>query len=205
MCGGLRTPIIVKSRIIMVLKQKRCKSCKQLFTPFSTMSKACSPMCAISLVKLDAEKRQRRKDKMRKDLLKSRGDWIREAQTAFNRFIRLRDSGNPCISCDKPDDGSHQRHASHYRSCGANPELRFNELNVWASCAQCNSMKSGNLLEYRIRLINKIGLDKVDWLEGPHEPLKLTIDQIKAIKKKYAYMARELEKQAVNANGLDIS
>ncbi len=123
--------------------------------------------------------------KKRKEKLKTKGDWMREAQTEFNKFIRLRDQGRPCISCDKPDDGTHQRHASHFRSCGASPELRFNELNVHASCAQCNSIKSGNLIEYRIRLIKKIGIKNVEYLEGPHEPLKLTLEDIKSLKQMY--------------------
>lgn len=175
-------------------KQKKCRVCGAKFSPMNSLAKVCSLDCSVKYAKKEVEKRERNKIRVRKDLLKSRGDWLREAQTEFNKFIRFRDYDQPCISCDKPNTGQHQRHASHFRSVGGNPELRFNELNVWASCAQCNGVMSGNLLEYRIRLVKKIGADKVAWLEGPHEPQKLSIEDIKLIKKEYAAKARELQK-----------
>lgn len=109
----------------------------------------------------------------------------KSAQTAFNAYIRARDSGSCCISCDKPDNGSHQRHASHYRSVKACSFLRFNEDNVHASCMQCNSHMSGNITEYRLRLINKIGIDKVEWLECQNEPKRHTCEELKEIELKY--------------------
>lgn len=140
-----------------------------------------------------AAKAKRKATRERKEALKTKAEWAKEAQAAFNKWIRLRDRGLPCISCDRPDDGAHQRHASHYRSRGACPELAFEPLNVHASCAQCNCMKSGNILEYRIRLIKKIGQEAVDWLEGPHSPKKYTIEQLRELKREYARKARELE------------
>jgi hypothetical protein len=68
--------------------------------------------------------------------------------------------------------------AGHYRSVGACPELRFHPMNVHLQCEHCNSHLSGNIIEYRRRLATKIGVDRVEWLEGKHEPLKLTIDEI---------------------------
>ena len=117
----------------------------------------------------------------------------REAQAAFNAYIRERDRGLPCISCDKPDDGSHQRHASHYKSVGANSALRFNELDVHASCSQCNNMKSGNIQGYRPRLIEKIGQDKFDWLETQNQTIKYTCDELKEIELKYKNKLKELK------------
>jgi hypothetical protein len=115
-----------------------------------------------------------------------------EAQAAFNAYIRARDRGKPCISCDWPDDGSNQRHCSHYRSVGAMPALRYVEENCSTSCAQCNSHKSGNILEYRIRLVKKIGQARVDWLEGPHEPAKHTREQLVGIRAVYKAKLKEL-------------
>ncbi|MEF3019469.1 recombination protein NinG, partial [Pseudomonas aeruginosa] len=67
--------------------------------------------------------RERREIKVRKARLKSRADHLREAQQAFNEFIRLRDAYQPCISCGRHHDG--QYHAGHYRTVAASPELRF--------------------------------------------------------------------------------
>ncbi len=118
---------------------------------------------------------------------------LKLTQTEFNKFIRLRDKNDPCISCDQsPHQG--QRHASHYRSVNACSVLRFDEANVHASCAQCNCMKSGNITEYRIRLVKKIGPTKVEWLECQNKPRKYTCPELAEIRAHYAKLNRELTK-----------
>ena len=76
--------------------------------------------------------------------------------------------------------------AGHYRTVGAHPELRFEPDNVHKQCNRnCNKAKSGNLTEYRKNLVKKIGLKRVEYLEGPHKAKHYTIEDIKDIKKKY--------------------
>ena len=83
------------------------------------------------------------------------------AETHFNRFIRERDMDDPCISC-----GSYSlKQAGHFYSGGNFPSLKFNEKNVHGQCVKCNYYLSGNLLEYRKNLINKIGIDEVEKLD----------------------------------------
>ena len=178
---------------------KKCKGCGLGFEPSRPMQSVCSPVCALEHTrnksKASKEKKQRAKTRTARELLKTRSDFLKEAQTEFNKFIRLRDEGLPCISCDKPDNGQHQRHASHYRSSGNNPVLRFDEDNCHSSCSTCNSHLSGNLIEYRIRLIKKRGQSVVDRLEGPQPPAKWTIEGIKAIKAKYRQLTKDLAKE----------
>ncbi|OOF46584.1 protein NinG [Rodentibacter trehalosifermentans] len=178
------------------LKPKKCKSCDAAFTPFNSMQKACSPKCAIELVRDSAQKAREKAEKKnlkeRKARLKSRSEWLKEAQTVFNKFIRLRDKDEPCISCGRYHQG--QWHAGHYRSVGAAPELRFCELNVHKQCQPCNNHKSGNAIEYRIHLVGKIGVDKVEWLERQdHDPKKYTIEDCKEIIKYYKAKIKTLE------------
>ena len=81
-----------------------------------------------------------------------------------------------------------------YRSVGACPELRFCEINCFRQCVPCNQHKSGNIIEYRINLVKRIGADKVAWLERQdHEPKKYTIEDCKAIIKYYKAKIKELE------------
>lgn len=80
--------------------------------------------------------------------------------------------------------------AGHFLSVGSAPELRFHPLNCNLQCEHCNSFKSGNIGEYRPRLIDKIGLDKVEWLEGPHKPRKYTCEQLREIRAYYARLTR---------------
>ena len=155
-------------------------------------SHTCASLYATKRMQEQQEKHARKAKRERRDALKTRSQWLKEAQTAFNRFIRARDMKKPCISCGRFHEG--QWHAGHYRTVGAHPELRFTEVNCHKQCAPCNNHKSGNIVEYRIELVKRIGQDQVEWLEGAHDPLKLTIDEIKALKAKYNKKAREAER-----------
>lgn len=182
-------------------KAKKCKQCRSPFSPDRQLQAVCSALCGLKLVAAQREKdrvafqrRERREIKERKEKLKSRADHLKEAQQAFNEYIRLRDADKPCISCDRHHQGKYD--AGHYRSVGACPELRFDEDNVHKQCSPCNTQLSGNILEYRIRLIQRIGADRVARLEGKHEPLKLSVEQIKALKAHFRAKVRELKRGA---------
>ena len=185
-------------------KTKKCKNpaCGVSFKPsFSTAQKVCSWACGLAIKDVNQEKArkslaqiERKEIKARKEKLKSRADHMRETQVVFNEWIRLRDAALPCVSCGRHHEG--QYHAGHYRTVGANPELRFEPLNVWKQCAPCNNHKSGDIVNYRIELVKRIGADKVDWLEGPHEPKRYTIEELKTIKANYRALTRELKRAA---------
>lgn len=98
------------------------------------------------------------------------------------------------MSCGRHHDG--QYHAGHYRTVAASPELRFEPLNVHKQCAPCNNHKSGDIVNYRIELVKRIGAEAVEWLEGPHEPKKYTVEQLKAMTAEYRAKTRELKRAA---------
>ena len=152
---------------------------------------ACSISCAQMVVAEGRAKKAQKEMKARREALKTRSDWLKEAQAAFNSFIRKRDEKLPCISCGRFHTGSYD--AGHYRSVGAMSFLRFDEANCHKQCVPCNQFKSGNILEYRLGLIKKIGQAAVDYLENDHPPLALRIEEIKAIKATYKAKLRELE------------
>ena len=191
--------MLIPSAKTRIIKAKRCKApdCGNEFMPLRPMQKACSPGCALSMVAYANAKKatatakaDRKETKTKLEKLKSRSQHVKDAQTAFNAWIRLRDENEPCISCGRHHDG--QYHAGHYLSTGARPELRFHEWNVNKQCQPCNTHLSGNLLLYRVWLIKKIGYEAVSWLEGPHEPAKYTIDELKQIKADYTQKAKDL-------------
>lgn len=179
-------------------KPKTCKSCRVKFVPTKPLQVACSIPCALELAKVAQAKKQaqeavkaRAEHAKRKEAVKTKGQHTKAAQIAFNAFIRERDKDLPCVSCGRHHQG--QYHAGHYRTTAAAPELRFEPLNVHKQCAPCNNHKSGNLIEYRIELVKRIGADKVEWLEGPHEPKRYTIEDLKAIKAECRAKLRELQ------------
>ena len=171
-------------------KAKTCEVCERVFVPDRMGQLVCRPACAMARVR-QAKKVERASIKARKEAIKSKADWAREAQTAFNAWIRARDEGLPCISCGRHHQG--QWHAGHYLSTGARPELRYTESNVHRQCAPCNTHLSGNAVLYRIGLINRIGSDAVEWLEGPHELPKWTADDYRAIRDTYRQKLKEMK------------
>jgi len=189
-------------------RPKKCsvKTCRASFVPKVSFQSWCSPDCAVVIARDKQEKKrkslasiERREIRVRKEKLKSRADHLREAQAAVNEYVRLRDAHLPCISCDSmPNDNDlmtgSRWDAGHYRSVGACPELRFEPLNIHRQCVKCNRNLSGNAVEYRIRLVQRIGADKVAWIEGPHQPQKLAVDEIKNIKAEYRAKTRELKR-----------
>ena len=179
------------------MKTKVCRVCKAEYAPQKMGQKVCSVACALALAISErgkAEKvakvKEKREDAVKRDKLKSKAQFAKEAQTSFNAFIRERDIDLPCISCGRHHTG--QYHAGHFLSVGARPELRFCESNAHKQCSACNNYRSGNIALYRIALGNKIGTAMVEWLEGPHEPKKYTIDDLKEIKREYTAKAKEL-------------
>ncbi|WP_443693977.1 recombination protein NinG [Pseudomonas sp.] len=183
-------------------KPKTCKNpaCRASFVPQRLGQAVCSPKCGLAIKDVNQAKARkslaqvgRAEIRVRKEKLKGRADHLKGTQRAFNAWIRARDAGQPCISCGTTADV--QYCAGHYRTTAAAPELRFEPLNVNLQCNRnCNMGKSGNLLGYRPGLIQKIGIEAVEWLEGPHEAKKYTVDELKAMTADYRAKTKELKK-----------
>ena len=178
----------------------RCKNCKDKFEPKRFNWKWCDKAecndIGISETLTKARKQISQKKRLEKAKAKSElithKDYLKLLQTVFNAYIRKRDKDLPCISCGK-NDNSKQYHAGHYRSVGSCPELRFEELNVHKQCAKCNNYLHGNLIKYRIALIDKIGLKNVEWLESNHKPKKLSIPEVKELIKEYKIKIKNIK------------
>lgn len=189
----------------------RCKICKAKFEPRFFLQKACfDPACLAEWSKVDREAKTDKKFKEKKKALKDNDKKIRmpAAQKSFNAWVRYRDRKLPCISCLRTNEQVSSSDSwvvggawdcGHFLTRGAFPELRFEELNAHKQCKSCNGgsdkyAKKTQLVreDYRINLIKKIGLDKVEWLEGKHEPKKYTCADLKAIELKYKNKLKEM-------------
>lgn len=173
------------------MKQKKCKICKETFTPQRPLQMVCGYKCSHEYAKLQKQKAWAKEKKIRKEKLMTRSEHLNLLQKVFNAYIRKRDEVKPCISCGTT--AKVQYDAGHYRSVGAHPELRFNEKNVHRQCRKCNSYWGGNLIEYRKNLIELIGEDEVKELErNDHPALKLTTDEIKENIKHYKKLIKKM-------------
>jgi hypothetical protein len=176
-----------------MIKTRKCKYCKAQFQPYTTLQKNCfEPDCVTAWVQETKDKNwKRKKAKLKLDLMTIQ-DYIKIAQQVFNKWINLRDKGLPCISCDKPING--RVNASHYFNANNHWSVRFNEFNVHSSCITCNQYLSGNLIEYRSRLINKIGIEQLTLLElEANKTRKFTIEELKQIINTYKLKIKQHE------------
>lgn len=178
------------------LRKCAVKSCRTPFAPRNISHKTCGPTCAELHVAAEKARKLKRERQEGLQKLKRRADYIEETQRAFNAWVRYRDmlAGHRCISSGLPLDWSGNNvDAGHYRSRGSAPHLRFNEDNVHAQSKKENRYNSGNAVDYRINLIARIGLARVEALECNDTPRKWSIDELKAIKAEYVAKLKQLK------------
>jgi hypothetical protein len=164
------------------------------FDPWNSLQIVCGAKCALVYFRKQDTKRRRREKREGRERLRSRRDWLRLAQVACNAYIRERDKYRACISCGRFNNV--KRNAGHYLSVGSHPELRFDERNIHVQCEACNSFLSGNVAAYRVGLIARVGQEVVDYLEGPHEPRKYTVDELRDLGKYYRLKLKSLRQVA---------
>lgn len=177
----------------------RCKNCNTKFEQYQFLNKFCKDIdCQVqkSLYLVDKMQKQKIKQvnkevKILKEKIKTTSDYLKELQVVFNKWVRLRDKGLNCISCNKP---AKKENAGHYRSVGSSPTLRFEPLNVHLQCEYCNTYQHGNLIPYRQNLIKKIGVELVEWLESNHEPKHYSKPELIIMKEEYKEKIKQLNK-----------
>lgn len=144
-----------------------------------------------------AAKVERAETRRRKEQDKDIPDLIKEADKAFCAYIRERDrqAGHSCISSGQPLNWSagNQVDAGHYRSKGAASHLRYHEDNCHAQSKRENRFRAGNAVEYRIKLIQRIGLERVEALESSNKPNKWTREELIAIRDHYKEKLKEMK------------
>ena len=191
----------------MTFRRTRCPHCKAKLDTGQRIH----PDCIDGYVEAQAAKRERAEAKAaraaakveraeirkRKEAIKTIPDLIKEAQHAFNAYIRARDREQPCICCGRPlGDGEvgGAYDAGHYRSVGSASHLRFNEDNCHAQRKQCNRHGAGRAVDYRAGLISRIGVDSVERLESSNVMHKWTREELTAIRDKYRAKLKEMNK-----------
>lgn len=188
------------------LKPRKCAACKVVFEPTRSMQKVCSAPCAAAWAKKLADqkaaraKRDERKSfREAKARLKTRGEWIREAQAAVNKVARLRDilAGHGCISCGaKPQQkygGTFD--AGHYRSVGSAPHARFYLPQIRGQCVRCNRDLGGSAVNFRKGLVERIGVERVEEIESMQWTAKWSVEYLQRLKKVMNKKARRLERR----------
>ena len=185
------------------MKLKTCKWCKTRFQPERDKQICCCPECAVEYGRKQSAKAEviqaladRKTIKLRKEAIKTIRDWTKDAQAAFNAFIRERDKDKPCICCGLPLSSCEiggKFDCGHYRSVGSAPHLRFDERNAHGQRKQCNRWGAGRAVDYRLGLINRLGIDSVESLEADQAPKKYSVEELKQIISTYKRKLKELK------------
>lgn len=187
-------------------RKKKCASCKTVFEPARSLQKVCSPKCAADFAaKQKAQKLARANREERKSLaerkakLKTRREFIAEAQAVVNKVARLRDilAGHGCISCGSRPDARFggAMDAGHFRSVGSAAHLRFFLPQIRLQCVKCNRYLGSNAVEYRKGLIERIGISRVEEIESMQWTAKWSVEYLQRLKKVMNKKARRLEKR----------
>ena len=170
---------------------KKCKNCKERFNPLHFNQKYCfNKECTNVWIESEKDKQwKKKKAKLKQDLMTVQ-DYVKIAQQLFNKYIRERDKGLKCISCNKKPL---KENAGHFFNANNHWNVRFNEDNVHLQCEYCNTFLSGNLINYRTNLIAKIGIERYNELEAKSNVTrKFTVEELKEIIEEYKKKLKEL-------------
>ena len=194
------------SAILKKKPQRRCKICREKFTPAFDNIRWCCPEhgAQFGVQELERKREKQASDKAKKDRIEWRkrkaavkplSHWIQMTQRAYNDWRRehLLSLGYSCISCGTGD--SFSWHAGHYRTTASAPQLRFTDDNVWLQCFSCNVHKSGNIEPYRIALVELISESRIQWLENNNEIHRYTREELEGIRAAARANLRTLKKQ----------
>lgn len=203
--------------------RRKCTVCREWFHPTRDGQFVCSFECASAhgkatndaakaekqrkeqKLRLEEEKAGRKRRKAKREELRPTSYFKAQAQQAFNNFIRFRDRDLPCPSCGEthpPMLHGGQWDCGHFKSVGANPELRFEERNAHKQCKSCNG-GAGNFTakeatvskQYEAGLVQRYGQEYVDWLNGPHPMTNYRREDYIRIRDEYRSKLRDLKQQ----------
>ncbi len=193
------------------LKPKTCKQCGDKFIPQRPLQMVCGAPCAIAYGNklkarkaADTAKQERQALRERKEKLKGRKEWEKDAARWFNKWVRLRDAHLPCISCGRTELTYLEAwDCGHFRTVGSAKHMQFIEDNAHKQCSTDNR-GSEKYIQKRERIAKayeenlrlRIGDERVDAVKNDNTTRHYTIEDFKAIKSKYKTLCQLLEKES---------
>jgi hypothetical protein len=173
-----------------VLKDKRCKQCKELFTPRSSLQYICCTQCALNYKSAMNWKKEKSKMKLNayeKDYKKSLQDEINK----LSKIIDVNLGHTNCIDCGLYlDKEKNQIDACHFISRKKNPTLRYNLHNLHSGHNHCNVYNENHESNYKEGLINRYGISYIELIDNlpiKYKEIKLTsldiVEKLKIVRK----------------------
>lgn len=166
------------------IKPKKCKACKEPFTPYRPLQNVCSPKCASDLARIKQKEKEDRADKIKFHDMKIRAkarDYVGELQKEINKLARAIDTRfhYRCIDCGA--DYGNQADGAHFHNVGSNPAVRFNLHNVHKATSHCNQFSSEHKAGYIDGIRGRYGEEYLEMLQGlplKYKTTKLTPQEV---------------------------
>jgi len=198
--------------------KRKCRNCPEYFRVDADTPKYVKWCCegcrealalkALAKVRLQQERARKRSQSAEKANNRKRKREFYEndittrrkaADRWCNRYVVLRDTGKPCISCGAKW-GTVKFSAGHLITAGSCTALRYDPDNIHGQCwFNCNKNRSGNISEYRkgmlVRHGEKKGKEILEKLDGPQPIIKITVDFYREVEIKYKAKCKDLESQ----------
>ncbi|MDI4633311.1 recombination protein NinG [Pelomonas sp. V22] len=187
------------------IKPKVCAWCREDFFPARPMQKVCGPVCGAHVGRqktaaaaLKAQREERKATRAAKEAAKGVQVLKKEAQEAFNEYVRLRDVGKGCFVCGVPLQlgglgGGFD--AGHIRSRSQADHLRFDERNVHGQCKHCNAPGATKDHVMREAAARLLGQEVADALYADNRVHKWQRDELREIRDTSRARARQLRKE----------
>lgn len=195
---------MIRSAISPKPKLTRCKVCHERFRKVRSIQPTCDDFeCKVEYASRAAAKAAAKRvkavkkaDAAQKQAMQPKKWWKAKAKKALHAFIRARDEGKNCISCEmilvKLGRVGGDYDAGHFRSVGSAKHMEFVENNIHGQCKHCNDYLAGNHANYERGLIERFGQEYVDALYADNTTRHLGIDDYQAIEAEYKTKLKEL-------------
>lgn len=190
------------------IKQTKCKICRTPFTKRNISHKVCSVECSAILGKEINDKKLLKEEveaikinndfqkakQVNSDTKKLNADF-ENTKTQTHEYVRLRDEGKNCSSCDVLWNKEFQ--ACHFYKAETNSSIRFDLDNIHGGCKRCNLFLDGNFEGYSLRLPKVLGKERFAALTARFELGKKftkqwTRTELKEIRQNVSKLKREL-------------
>lgn len=151
------------------MKHKKCKYCKELFTPVRPLQYLCIPPKDCGWKYAEKKMKERLEKEVKENIKKWRpevkkGSYQKRFQDQINLLARKIDAkyNYLCIDCGR--NYGEQVDGAHYHDIGGNSTLRYNLHNIHSADSQCNKFSSKHKEGYRKGLISRYGEDYAEYV-----------------------------------------
>lgn len=179
-------------------KKRKCRYCKEYkvaaFMKIIHSGAYCNLECATKYAYQNKEKGKKIKHTAQKSeyLANKLSTRKRATKEACHEYIRARDKNKLCICCLEPLGDNF--HAGHFWESGNFSFIRYHEDNIHGQKESCNTFKGGDSGFYRQNLIERIGIERVNYLdENRSNKVKLNADDYREIEEYFKRKLKDLQ------------